>query len=256
VCKDNFRHIHLLLSLVGVSPPPTIMSNPKETNILFFTEYSLVESVVKGSKQRFEMLPRSKDTPDIVILIKSSIKTLVAIEAKMYDVPSADKLNKQMFAQQKILKSIQKSLNVDRTYHYALLPEKLSRQVRGEINYPIVTWESVCKAFEPVCKDDYFLHILRISLDRYDEMVSSGIPFGENCEEIISGKQIYERFKQGTLDKVSMGRDGGINGDRLKEDLATSNWYTYSFETSSKKSSDINRNWFEIKDFVKLVDKQ
>ena len=254
VCKDNFRHLHLLLSLVGVAPPPAIVSNPKETNILFFTEYSLIESITKGAEQRFWMLPSTKDTPDIVILIKSKIKTLVVFEAKMYATTTANRLNKQMDAQQEILNSIQKSLNVDKTYHYALIPEKLYRQVRGDLTYPALTWESIYAAYEPVCKNDYFFDILRVSLDMYDELVSRGGSFGRNCEEKISGKQIYEGYKQRTLDKLSMGRNGGFNGVKLKEDIVTDKWRTFHYETSSKNPADINRNWFEIKDFVKLVD--
>jgi len=42
-CKDNFAHLHILMSLLGVSPIPTIVANPDETNIQFFTEYSLQE---------------------------------------------------------------------------------------------------------------------------------------------------------------------------------------------------------------------
>jgi len=255
VCKDNFKHLHLLLSLLGVSPTPAIVFDPNETNILFFTEYSLVESAIGAVKQRFKMLPETKDTPDIVILIKScDQKILVALEAKMYDAPTADKLNKQMVAQQKILESIRKTLSVDKDkiYHYALLPEKLHRQAPN-ITYPVVTWESVCKAYESVCKNDYFFNLLRLSLDMYEELVST-VNFKQNSEEEIQGEQVYKRFKHGRLDKVSMGRKGGINGDRLKKDIATGKWRTFPYETSSKKPEDINHNWFEIKDFVKLIE--
>ena len=255
VCKENFKHLHVLLSLLGVFPAPAIISNTKEANILFFTEYSLVESILGMAKQRFKNLPITKDTPDIVILIKSETKILVALEAKLYSVPTAGDLNQQMLAQQKILVSIQESLGVDKIYHYALLPEKLAGKLTQQgFAYPVITWETIYEAYETVCRNDYFFDLLRISLDMFDELVSTGVPYGQNSEEKISGQQIYARYKQGTLDKVSIGRAGGQFGDKLQEDIATGKWRTFLYETSTKKSVDINRNWFGIEDFVNLVE--
>lgn len=252
VCKDNFKFLHLLFPLIDCLQAPDIISSPDRTNILFFTEYSLVESLINTSKQRFKGLPKTKDTPDIVILIKSVSKVLIALEAKMYDRPTAEELNHQMRAQQKILDSIQKSLAVDKTYHYTLLPQKLKEQVQS-LSFPVITWEDIYKQYEPVCKGDYFFDLLRASLEMYDDLVSPKIiTFGRNCEERIIGQQIYKRFKQGTLDKVSMGRDGGLNGYNLKEDIATNRWHSFSYETNSKLPA--NRNWFLIEDFIKIID--
>ena len=51
-----------------------------------------------------------------------------------------------------------------------------------------------------------------------------------------------------------MGRQDGVNGTRLTEDISTGNWRTFRYETSSKMASEINQNWFAIKEFVELVD--
>jgi hypothetical protein len=118
----------------------------------------------------------------------------------------------------------------------------------------VITWETIYEAYETVCRNDYFFDLLRISLDMFDELVSTGVPYGQNSEEKISGQQIYARYKQGTLDKVSIGRAGGQFGDKLQEDIATGKWRTFLYETSTKKSVDINRNWFGIEDFVNLVE--
>jgi len=253
VCKDNFKNIHILLSLVGIFETTILNFNPSESNVLFFTEYSLVESLIGKDKHRFKGLPKTKDTPDIIIYIKSAKKKLVALEAKMYDVPTADKLNDQMEAQQKILKSIEISLDTDKPHHYLLLPEKLAKQSNG-LEYPVITWEALQAAYEPVCKDDYFFELLRISLNKYDELVSPGITYGINCEEKISGQQILKRFQSGTMDKISMGRDGGIDGLALKQDITTGKWQTFPYETSSQNLKGINRNWFLIEEFVKRIE--
>jgi len=254
VCKDNFKFLHRLFPLIDCLQAPDIVVSPDGTNILFFTEYSLVESLVGASKQRFKRLPKTKDTPDIVILIKSVSKVLIALEAKMYDSPTVEKLDHQLREQEKILESIQKSLAVDKTCHYALLPQKLKEQVHG-LSFPVITWEDIYKQYEPVCKGDYFFDLLRVSLEMYDELVSpKTASFGQNCEERITGRQIYTRFKQGTLHKVSMGRSGGISGDKLNEDIITEKWYSFPYETNSTRP--MNRNWFLIEDFVRLIEQR
>ena len=254
-CKDNFKHLHILFSLLGITPIPPLVSNPVETNILFFSEYSLVESLLGVDKQRFKNLPPSKDTPDIIILIKAETKILIALEAKMYGSPNVSNLNQQMNAQQKILESIRVTLDVDKIYHFALLSEKYLENPAYQPSFPVVTWENIYKAYEPVCKNDYFFNLLRVSLEMFDDLVSTGSSsYGLNSEKKISGQQIYERYKKGTMDKVSMGRFGGINGVKLQGDINSGKWKTFLYETSSINSDDINRNWFRIADFVNIIE--
>jgi hypothetical protein len=255
VCKDNLKHLHLFLSMLPGIEVPTIIADPAKTNVLFFTEYSLLESLVGAAKETFKELPGTKDTPDIVIWIKSSRNILITLEAKMYDTPTTDALNRQMQAQAKMLKSIKNTIGIDQIYHYALLPEKLLKQ-RQELCFPIITWEQLLKQYKPICDGDYFYNMLRIALERYDDLVSAGPLYGINCEEKISGQQIYELFKQGVLDKSSMGRNKGINGELLRNDIATRKWQSFKYETSSKRPSELNKNWFLIEDFINLIDRQ
>ena len=253
VCKDNFKHIPILFSLLDGVKVSTVVSDVTEANIQFFTEYSLIESAVGDARKRFKHLPKTKDTPDIVLLIKGTTKVLIAFEAKMYDVPSVQDMNRQMTAQRGILSSINESISIDAVHHYALLPEKLAKQAEG-LQFPVLTWEALHKAYEPVCRGDYFFEMLGIALEKYDELVSSRAGYGQNCEEKIAGQQIYASFKDGTLNKTSMGRDGGLRGDQLKQDVVTEKWRVFRYETSSKPSSELNRNWFAMADFVRLVE--
>ena len=257
VCRDNFKHFHLFLSKLGIAPPREITTENGETNIQFFTEYSLVESIfTEADKQRFKEPPKAKDTPDIVILIKDEkTKILIALEGKMYDVPKEMALNRQMRAQRKILASIMGALQVNENdvYHCALLPEKLAMKMQN-LKFPVVKWEDIREAYEPVCRGDYFFDLLCLSLEKYDELVSCGIAFGRNCDEKIRGIDIYNGFNEERLQKVSMGRDGGINGKRLEKDILSGNWRKHLYETSSREPTDINSNWFFIRDFVKLVE--
>jgi hypothetical protein len=253
VCKNNFENFRSLLSLLDIPEEVPVNAGPDNTNIQFFTEYSLLESLVDAEKERFAGLPEAKDTPDIVILLDGSEKYLIALEAKMYSVPAVDELNRQMDRQSVILKFIENALGVSKTFHYLLLPEKFAAKAGG-LNYPVITWEDIMNAYEPVCARDYFYELLQVSLDKYDKLVSPGSAFGFNCEEKITGEQIYERFKHCDVFVVSMGREGGIRGNKLKDDISTGKWRTFKYETSSKKPEDINPNWFKVEDFVKMLE--
>jgi hypothetical protein len=254
VCKDNFKHFHLLLSLLRISSCPKIIAQGKKTNIQFFTEYSLAESMKGSATKRFKRMPNTKETPDIVALINGEKKILIAIEAKMFDVPSADDLNGQMHAQrEKILSVIEESLSIDEVYHYALLPRELKKQMNG-LAYKAVTWEALYRAYKPVSSGDYFLELLRMALTNYKGLVSTRGAYGANCEKKMSGGQIRSLFERGTLGMVSMGREGGIDGDRLRKDIISGKWRRIIYETSSKNPGRINRNWFWIREFIRRIE--
>ncbi len=251
ICKDNFRHFRRFLSLIPGLESTVIKADPEEANVQFFTEYSLNESVGEEAQDRFPDVPSTKETLDVLILIKGEPKNLVALEAKMFDTPTTYELNRQMQNQQKMLKCIQESLGVQKVYHYALLPGELSRRL-GQIDFPILTWEAIRAAYRPVCAGDYFLAMLELALHSYPRLAAKKRQYRHYCEQMIQGREIYERFKAGTLDKVSMGRGGGMNGERLGEDIRTGGWRDHSYETSSAEPP--NSNWLYIANFVKLVD--
>src|SRR4051812_14560041 len=70
VCRNNFEHFSIFLEMIGCSEALPVISDPAATNILFFTEYSLVESIVGLTRSRFDDSPKIKDTPDVMILIQ------------------------------------------------------------------------------------------------------------------------------------------------------------------------------------------
>lgn len=252
VCKENFKYLNLLFSLLGDIKVPAITSTNDFTNIEFFTEYSLRESV-HGTGRYFKELPKTKDTPDIVILIDGTPKVVIAFEAKMFDVPSKEELIKQLGAQKEILNSIKMNLAIDSVYHYALLPQELAIRI-GEIGFPILTWESVLDSFRPVCGSDYFYKLLSIALDNYQNLVSTEVTFGKNNEGYMAGLSIYIRFKDGSLNKTWMGRAGGLHGPKLQQDLKVGNWKTQKYETRETPPTGSGINWFRVNDFIALID--
>jgi hypothetical protein len=259
VCKDSFKYLHALLSLIGVDEPLNISVEPGNENILFFSEYSFIESVAGEAQKRFSNLPTAKNTPDIIIFIKNqNKKILIAIEAKMYDIPTSISLKQQMDNQGDILNYIANELNIDTTCHVALLPANLYNNVDTNIfHYKMITWEDVHSKYKTLIGEDYFLKILSIALDNYDNLVSKGLQFRKNCEELYTGKFIYDGYKNGTLNNniFVMGRDLGLSGPKLLNDVRSGEWENRKYETSLE-NKPINRHWFYVKDFIKLVDKE
>lgn len=260
VCRDGFKHLSALLELVGCREPLRVSIAPGRENIQFFSEYSFVESVVGAARKRFPNRPRSKDTPDIVILIRTEqAKVLVAVEAKVFDRPTAQDLTRQMERQRlHILACLEQALQVDCTYHVALLPARLYEKVKREgFHQPTVTWEELYTRYRSLLGPDYFLEVLSIALERYEELAAQNAhSYRKNCQDLYSGSDIYRGYKEGMLDKQVMGRKLGLHGPALREDLDSGNWTKRKYEVSSHAAlAENNRNWFYIHDFVDLVDR-
>ena len=214
--------------MIGLDEPLAISVDPGKENILLFSEYSFVESVAGEALKRFPNLPTAKNTPDIMILIKTNHdKILVAIEAKMYDNPYSISLQQQMDNQSVILKYLKKELKLSKTYHVALLPAELYKNIdKAVFNYKTITWEDIYSKYKKIIGNGYFLEILRIALEKYNELAAKKITFGRNCEQFCAGLYIYDNYKNDILDEEIniMGRDGGLRGDKLLKDISSGGW--------------------------------
>lgn len=254
VCNDNFKHFHLFTKLLKDCSHADIDPNPETTNIQFFTEYSLKESVFGKTKERFKGELETKDTPDILILIDGEDKTLIAIEAKMFDYPKPIDLENQMKAQEKIFEYLDKNFLEGKKYtkhHYALLPKEYLKTCKSE-EIKIITWESLLDAYKDVCGNDYFFGMLKCALDEYNYLVGKGIgSFGYNSSERITGLKVYENFKNGNRDIKIIGRNKGIGG--FLADIENKTWRTFKYETSTNTLPP-NNNWITVEKFAELVD--
>lgn len=76
-----------------------------------------------------------------------------------------------------------------------------------------------------------------------------------NNDDLVSGQEIYDGFKAGTLPFTWMGRNLGRSGQTLRDDLSSGKWRTWSYEVRYESISG-NRNWFPISDFVEMVDQR
>jgi hypothetical protein len=253
VCADEFKHFDRLMALMPESPGLSIDPDPDKTNIEFFTEYGLMESIYGPSKERFVEPLDYRDTPDIICLVKDEQKTLIAFEAKMYDRPSREAVEEQMRRQREfVLDYLQVALSVKTVLHAALLPQGLLDEFGG-FGYPVITWEAVLDAFAADRRDDYWLRMLRLALSAWPDLVGPGAEFSRNADDRLRGSEIMSRFERGDAEFALMGRNDGLNGGPLEGDLKSGGWRKQVYQVRREGLLPNKRNWFLIADFVDEV---
>jgi len=260
VCAEQFRHLNILARLMGIRQLPAVESDPAQASIQFFTEYSLVESIYdQQTKKRFPNPPTTKDTPDIVILIRGATTTLIALEAKMYHQPQRSSLVKQLKAQRRQLGYLQEHLSIDEIWHSALLPRGFLPELKDRVpagrrdpGFPIVRWEDLLDGYRRVRPtNDYFIGVLDLALRHWKSLCSQPLAYGVNAEGKMKGSLIVSLF--GSDPSLSiMGRSGGLQGPALAEDISSGNWCNREYEVSSSAEPP-NKNWFYISEFIERV---
>lgn len=249
VCKDNFKHFNRLLPLVGLADLNVEGIKWGVGNMVFYTEYSLKESLVtERDKKRFD-IPKSKDTPDIVIYLREPKPVIIALEAKVFNNSPAAKLRKQMKRQWKFLEAMKKELNAD-CHHYALIPQALYDSYKGSFKGKVLTWDALAQAYEAT-GPDYFLDMLNLSLDRYNELVSKPSTPGKNSDGFRTGMELLRAFKNNDSLVQSVGRAGGLEGTAFAEDIKCGSWKIQRYEYSAERHE--KTNWFTIQEFVEAV---
>lgn len=74
-----------------------------------------------------------------------------------------------------------------------------------------------------------------------------------NNDDLVTGQDIYDGYKAGNLVYKWMGRNYGIDGQVLRQDLSSGGWRTWAYEVRYGSIAG-NRNWFPVAEFIALVD--
>jgi hypothetical protein len=259
ICADSFSHFDRFLKLLGLRDIAIDISK-ENANIQFFTEYSLAESILgKSAEDRFPHPPHEKERPDVMIFVERSEPLLIAVEAKLYSSARASDLKREMENQEKhVLSYLRKhlpGLRQDNTIHAALLPKGMKDEFGDQGPALTITWEDIQRDYEDVESARYFLEILGIALRDYDALKSPETTFGAHAEGKLTGAEIVHGYQNHTLKFEAMGRQGGIKGDSLKEDIAKNKWREHEYEVR-ESSADLPANWFPISDFAALVSRK
>jgi hypothetical protein len=258
VARDGFKDLSLLATLMGCELP-SIDPDPRSTNIQFFTEYSFVESVFDPNcKARFPDPPETKDTPDIMISVWGERRILLALEAKMYHRPSVMALQTQMNAQREQLDYLQEKLRIDEVHHGTLLPGAFAQKLNLSVSalpwagFSIVLWDDLLQAYKrDKGEGDYWLGMLELALEHWDELASMPAAYGTNADGKLTGYKIVMAFpSQPSL--LIMGRQGGLSGAKLANDIETGGWRSQLYEVSIGPEAP-NTNWFYIEEFLELL---
>lgn len=257
VCYNSFKYLDKFFSLIpGFPKKIKIDASVKSNNIQFLTEYSLKESYSETeSYTKFENLPQTKDTPDLVILITKPELILIVVEAKMYGVADVTSLNCQMKNQEKnIISTIASTLEIkkENIFHAALLPKKMIPSFEY-FEYKYFFWEDILDAYSSQCGKEYFYNVLKLAIDNYDRLVSqkSYTAFPKSPDTRMTGEQIAEMYNSGK--NFLVGRTKGFLGDFLRQDKLTGGWKTFPYDVNLSTDTAPNSNWFTAKQFVNYM---
>lgn len=80
---------------------------------------------------------------------------------------------------------------------------------------------------------------------------------GHYNDKKLTGQNIYDRYKAGDRTFRTMGRAGGLYGDRrmlLPEDISTGRWRKQVYKVNPSHTPR-NDNWFEIERFIERVER-
>ena len=173
VCADNFKHFDKFISLINGFPQNVKAKFQGDINIHLTTEYSLNESVGGVNKRNFVQVPKSKETPDIIILFTSPHTVLISIEAKMFNKTSFNRLQQQIWQQEKAIESITQTLSINdnNIFRIGLVPAKMIPKNKNDF-FQLLHWEEIIDVYREVISENYFYKILEFAISNYDSLVS------------------------------------------------------------------------------------
>ena len=249
VASDGFAHLNCFLKLCKVSSDVAVAADPASCNIEFFTEYGFKESLKGGAEERFSV-PPDKSAPDLVIYIESGTSLLLSVEAKLFENVSDYTLKGQLRKQADLLDIMSEGVGTRPLVHQvALLPAKLG--IPGPIgDVPIITWEQVACTFRDVAPP-YWTGVLDEALSRYGILVSKSAK--RNYDTKITGRKIYNQHKGGDDTYTWMGREGGLHGSEIQDDLRYGDWKNHRYPVRYEPLLN-EVNWFTVEEFIQKVD--
>jgi len=261
ICRDEFRYLDPFLQVVDKDRNwPEIKSGQSLVNIQIFTEYNPQKALIGVVDGRFGNIKGHKDTPDLLLFIEKPDEQniLLAIEAKLYDCPTPDKIKKQINAQRIALEPLCTVLKAE-LISRVLLVGKSTENWPEDHGLEIITWEDILSAYrdDDEVTNGYFFRLLDEAVGAWKDL-NTRVFLGTHNKKKMTGKDIYDTVKSnldGALAQGFMGRQGGIEGAMMKADFANiGRWETQSYETNEEIKSPPNRYWFPVKDFIALID--
>ncbi len=256
ICGDFMQRLNHFLNFLNINNK-FIHENYSLDNLLFYTEYSLKESA-----DWIELLNHStKETPDLVLLIKSRIDNshlLVVIEAKMYNRTSAKKFREQLDLQKPIIEIIKGKIGIkeEDILHIGLLKDIPKNLVALE-NEQIITWSDILKLY-PDLKENYFYKILDFAItnDKVSSPLKKGAHSQTKRKQNYFDKCSYDEIKKLSSkegSKIIIGFTGGRNALKVADDVELEKRiFKWDYVESSKGKKN-KGNWIYGDEFYQIV---
>lgn len=260
LCKNNFEYFGKFLDLIGLDGVK-VSVDPEQCNIIYYSEYNLIQSLQPLKEWRG--WSGQPSTPDVVIFIRGPEHHLISIEAKMFDTPGPEEILRQVQQQQQMLCENRELFcrNGDpsplKMHSILLLPAKLS-EGRNFGDSKVVTWEDILACYQGPAQGDYFYNLLKIALDKYDDLASPN-KGGQNADAKITGQVIYDGvLAEGAGYQYKyVGRGyGGRNGEPFQNDIKTGNWRRQPYEVRRnplEPGAPAQKNWFPVSEFIQAI---
>jgi hypothetical protein len=168
---------------------------------------------------------------------------IVIIEAKAQQSFESDAVQLAGFVQErsKVREIVGSHVRVDVLTLAAspYLTDKVRASLRSTFGAQPVSWSDFATAYG----NDSIL----LRADQAYEPGTSGV----NSEGQKSGEELLASWKAGI--QLLMGRQGGLDGSPLKDDISSGMWRQRLYETRSALGSPPNANWFPIEKFAERV---
>lgn len=91
--------------------------------------------------------------------------------------------------------------------------------------------------------------MLNEALTRYADLASKAV---SNAMTGMSGAAIVDAYLAGELPYLAVGRQGGSQGPRLRQDLVSGNWRDTVYQVAQDLPPR-NPNWLTVEQFVELL---
>ena len=93
-------------------------------------------------------------------------------------------------------------------------------------------------------------------LKRADEVFEENeiFTYGKNNEGYMTGEELQKKFTSDPTCTLCVGRNKGLSGNDLKNDITSGKWRQHRYETKNT-SVPPNGNWFTLADFILAIEK-
>jgi hypothetical protein len=256
ICGDEMQRLNDFLSFLSVDRK-FIHDSYSSDNLLFYTEYSLKESADWVELANHP----SKETPDLILLIKSKDKNsylLIVVEAKMFNKTSASEFNKKIELQKSIVEIIKNKLGIkDKNYLHICLFKDIPRGYKENPNERIITWSDILTLYK-YFRNNYFYKILKYAIE--DPIVSKPLK-SSVYKKPIRGKNYLDLFSFSDIVKICKDEGSnitiGFNGGKKVLQKATLDYlknrkYKWDY-VNNPKGKKVKSNWINGTKFQEII---